>query len=875
MVLTKIQESAAKYPDKIAIRFKDGDQYRTFTYRELVSNVASVARALAQLGIAKGDRVALLSENRPEWVFSYLAVTSLGSVIVPLDAQLTDKEVAVLLANCEAKAVCVSAATREKLPKGKAVTVISFDAGDGVQFSAMMKAHAGESLPPAPADRDLAAILYTSGTTGDPKGVMLSHGNLTANCKSAIALDIVYQTDNLLCLLPLHHTYPAMACMILTLSLGATMTMLNSLKGPDIVACMQETEVSVLVGVPQLLTALRRAIFEKIEKSPVPLRMLAKLLLALSGLVRKLLGVNIGKALFGKVHARFGPKFRFMASGGARLDPDVYTDMSNLGFRVIEAYGLTETSPAATFNPMGRQKAGSIGVPIPDVELRIVDPDATGMGEIAIKGPNVMLGYYRKPEATAEVIRGGWFYTGDLGYKDKDGYYFITGRSKEMIVLSTGKKIFPDELEKFYKQLPSIKEICMVQTDRGLEAAVVPDFEYLKKMNIANVRETIAFEIEDLAKDLAPYKRISGLKIFKESLPVTRLGKLKRALVREQYLTGGERAEKTVHEGDEGILDSDAGRKVAACLAAFSVKKRIVPDDNLEIDLGLDSLSRVELVVSLEQTFGVGLPDSFGSEVFTVRDVVTKMQDLLASGTAKAGEHVRLSWAEILGQEPTDEAKALVRTDRNILCVLGWGIVRLFLKTFFTIYGRLTFQGVENLPLQGPYLITPNHLSNADAFLLTAAMPFGIGKQAFYLGDTKFFGGPVSSRVAQYAQVIPVDMEAKLYNALQLSAYVLRTGKILCVFPEGSRSRDGNMKEFKKGVGIIAKELNVPLVPVALTGTFSMMRPGQLYPRPSKVSVTFGKPLQPGDMAYEEITRELYEKVVEMLEQGPEVRSKK
>jgi long-chain acyl-CoA synthetase len=397
---------------------------------------------------------------------------------------------------------------------------------------------------------------------------------------------------------------------------------------------------------------------------------------------------------------------------------------------------------------------------------------------------------------------------------------------------------------------------------------VVPDFEYLKKMNIANVRETIAFEIEDLAKDLAPYKRISGLKIFKESLPVTRLGKLKRALVREQYLKGGERAEKTVHEGDEGVLDTDAGRKVMTCLAVFSVKKHIVPDDNLEIDLGLDSLSRVELVVSLEQTFGVGLPDSFGSEVFTVRDVVTKMQELLASGTAKAGAHIRLSWAEILGQEPSDEAKKLVRTDRNILCVLGWGMVRLGLKLFFLLYGRMTFRGMENLPPKGPYLITPNHLSNSDAFLLTAAMPFRVGKQVFYLGDTKFFGGPVSSRLAKYGQVIPVDMEARLYNALQLSAYVLRTGKILCVFPEGSRSRDGNIKEFKKGVGIIAKELNVPLVPVALTGTFSMMRPGQLFPRPSKVSVTFGTPLQPGDMAYEEITKELYKKVVEMLEQG-------
>jgi long-chain acyl-CoA synthetase len=620
------------------------------------------------------------------------------------------------------------------------------------------------------------------------------------------------------------------------------------------------------VGVPQLHAALRRAIVDQIDKSPKPVRMLAKALLSLSGLVRRLTGVKIGRALFGKVHRKFGPRFRLMASGGARLDPDVYNDMANLGFEVIEAYGLTETSPAATFNPVGKQKAGSIGVPIPNVEVRIVDPDPAGMGEIAIKGPNVMLGYYKRPDATAEVLRDGWFYSGDLGYRDRDGYFFITGRSKEMIVLSTGKKIFPDELEKFYKQLPSIREICLVETPRGLEAAVVPDFDYLRKMSIANARETIAFEIEDLQKDLPAYKRVMGIKIFKDPLPVTRLGKLRRPMVKELYQQGGERAEKTAGEGDAGVLGDDVGRKVLDCLRPFAVKKSIVPDDNLEIDLGLDSLSRVELVVSIEQTFGIGLPDSFGSEVFTVRDVVQKMRELLASGGAMAGkQHVRLSWSEILRQEPDDEAKALVRLERSLACILGWKVVRLCLKLFFKVFGRMTFTGVEHLPKKGPYLITPNHLSNADAFLLAAAMPSAVGSQVFYLGDTKFFGGPVSSRVAQYIQVIPVDMEARLYNALQLAAHVLRSGRVLCVFPEGSRSRDGSIKEFKKGVGIIAKELNLPLVPVALAGTYDMMKAGKLLPRPAKVSVAFGRPVHPAGLSYEEITRKLFGEVSGML----------
>ncbi len=473
-----------------------------------------------------------------------------------------------------------------------------------------------------------------------------------------------------------------MACILLTLSVGATATILNSLKGPDILACIQATGVTVLVGVPQLFAGLRRAIFEGINKKPAPVRALVTLLLRANGLLRKTVGLNIGKSLFREVHARFGPRFRIAASGGARLEPDVYTDMTNLGFTVIEGYGLTETSPVSTFNPLDRQKAGSIGIPVPGVEVRIAEPDENGQGEIAIRGPNVMLGYYKKPQETAEVLRDGWFYSGDLGYRDRDGYFFITGRSKEMIVLSTGKKIFPEELEKYYKKIPSIKEICLIQGERGIEAAVVPDFDYLRKMNLANSRETIAFAIEDLAKDLPPYKRITGLKIFKDSLPVTRLGKLRRTKVRELYERTGERAEKAVQEVDAGLLADPVMKKLLACLEPFSPKKNIVPDDNLELDLGLDSLARVELVVSIEKSFGISLPDSFGSEVFTVKDAVLKIKELLASGTVAAGKGVKMTWADILSQEPSEDLKAQLELDSGTFCSGARRLLTLMLRCF-------------------------------------------------------------------------------------------------------------------------------------------------------------------------------------------------
>ncbi len=321
MILNKIQEAAERYPGTIAVQMKIGDQYQQYAYRQVLRRIASATQSLSSRGIEKGDRIALLSENRPEWMFAYLATVSLGAVIVPLDAQLTEKEVALLLASSGAKAVFVSSATIQKLPRSGPLTVISFDPGSGVPFPDMLTARPDAQLPPAPASGDLAALLYTSGTTGDPKGVMLSHGNLASNCVSCTKLDLVHPDDNMLCLLPLHHTYPAMAAMLLCFSTGATVTLLNSLKGPDILACMQETKVSILLGVPQLFTGLRRAIFDAIQKKPAPVRLLVGLLLRLNGLLRRTVDVNIGRAAFGKVHAMFGPAFRLFASGGARLDP--------------------------------------------------------------------------------------------------------------------------------------------------------------------------------------------------------------------------------------------------------------------------------------------------------------------------------------------------------------------------------------------------------------------------------------------------------------------------------------------------------------------------------------------------------------------------
>lgn len=865
MILKHIEKIAQQHPERIAVQMKEGERYQQYSYRSLLDRIGAVARSLSDQGVVAGDRVCLFSENRPEWMIAYLATVAMGAVIVPLDAQLTEKEVALLIASSGAKAIFASSSTRAHLPRGASLKVITFDSDGAIPFSDMITAHPEAVRPPFLPPDTLAAILYTSGTTGDPKGVMLSHGNLVSNAESLVSLQLIRESDNLLCLLPLHHTYPAMACILLSLSTGNTVTILNSLKGPDILACMQETGVSVLLGVPQLYAGLRRAIFDAIQKKPVAVRVLVTILLRINRSLRTALNINIGKQLFRDVHAKFGPKFRLAASGGARLDPDVYTDMTALGFTMIEGYGLTETSPVSTFNPLSRQKAGSIGIPVPNVEVRIANPDELGQGEIAIRGPNVMRGYYKKPQETAEVLRDGWFYSGDLGYRDKDGYFFITGRSKEMIVLATGKKIFPEELEKFYKQIPSVKELCLIQGERGLEAAVVPDFEYLKKMNLSNSRETIAFEIEDLAKDLPPYKRITGLKVFKDPLPVTRLGKLRRAKVRELYDQSGERAEKSVQEADAELLDDPVMKKLLLCIQPFSSKKVVVPDDNLELDLGLDSLARVELVVSIEKTFGISVPDTFGSEVFTVKETFLKLNELLASGPSSPSQRVKMSWSDILAREPADALTSSIMLQTDLICSAFHVLLKGILSIIFRVLGRISVGGREHLPPSGPFILAPNHLSMADAPAVFSRLPWHIATQTYFLGATEYFDGPVTSWIGKRIHVIPVDMESRLSSAMQLAAYVLKQNKVLCVFPEGTRSRDGRIKEFKKGVGIIARELNIPIVPVAIRGTYEMLKSGKALPRPAKIHIEFGRPVYPEHRDYDAIVKALQQEVVKML----------
>ncbi len=867
-------ETADRFQDRIALQTEREGQYVRFRYSEVADHARRLATFLRRRQIAPGDRIALLSENRPEWAIAYLGILAAGATAVPLDAQLGHNEVENLLRHSESRVLIASEAELEKvspviarLPALSEVILLDAKAPPGIHpLPEILQSTEHDPLS-SPPPNAIASILYTSGTTGTPKGVMLSHANFVSNVAAAQELNVCGPEDNVLAVLPLHHVYPFMVTFLFPLLCGARVTFLHSLKPPDLLQCIQETGVTILPGVPQLLALLHRGIFQEINKRPRPVRLFFHLFLGLAGVARATLGKNLGSLFFPQIHRRFGGRLRIITSGGAKLDPAVARDLSRLGFTVLEGYGLTETSPGVTFSPPEQPRFESVGRPLSGVHVKIVDPDPEGVGEIAIQGPNVMQGYFKDAEGTAHSFRDGWFLSGDLGYLDAEGYLYITGRLKEVIVLATGKNIYPEEIEAHFLKSPFIKEICVLGGEElgdprteGLVALVVPNFEQLKAQRLSNAEGTIRWEMENLSRELPGYKRPIRLHMVKDPFPRTRLGKIQRHLVREVSVLR-ETVSAAVDErrplaSDQELWENPITQKVLTALPVLSRKKHgIRLDDNLELDLGLDSLSRVELVVALEELFDINLPAESGSEFFTVRDVVLGIQECLGerseAGVAETAAR-RPHWIKILEGKPPEPVLAdIAAADKPWALAVSF-LSHKILRLLFRLLCRFQVHGLEHVRDRGPYLITPNHASYIDGFAIGAAVPFGLVRHLYFLGFQQFFQNPITAMLAKAYRIIQVDAETYLFQALRAATHVLKQGEVLCVFPEGARSIDGEIKPFKKGVAILAKELNLPLLPARILGSFDIWPRGRSYPVPHPLTIVFGPPVTVEELLAEE-----------------------
>ena len=545
-----VDYAARQYGDAPFLLRWEGDDWRPIGFRETARRVHAFARRLQEIGIGRGSRVGLLSENRPEWGIAYLGLLEADAVVVPLDPQLEPGEVAEILEAAGAS-VCVASrrhfdtldrAVRNRLSNLGRVS-LDEDAEHPSLPEAVAKFSQAAPLPSQARPEDLAVLLFTSGTTGGPKGVMLSHANILSNVE-AVAQTFAFGTsDRLLSVLPLHHTFESTVGFLCLLRVGASVAYARGLKSADLREDMRTSGATILLGVPLLYEKLLAGVQSGIDGAPLAERMIARALLTLARLARLLTRRAIGGSLLRPLRERAGMgRVRLLVSGAAALPEDVFWGLMDLGWPVVEGYGLTECSPVVAANHPDRPRPGGVGWPLVGVEVSLESQDAEGNGEIVVRGPNVMLGYHRDPDATAEVMRDGWFHTGDLGRFLPDGRLRITGRIKNMIATAAGKKIYPEEVEAHLVLSPLVLEVVVAggrdeRTGREeVQAHVLPNLEKLQALarsqdaafDDAFVERTIKREIETRCQALSPFKRVKRVFVRREEFPKTTTGKIRR-----------------------------------------------------------------------------------------------------------------------------------------------------------------------------------------------------------------------------------------------------------------------------------------------------------------------------------------------------------
>jgi long-chain acyl-CoA synthetase len=838
---------ASEAAHRTAILFREGESVQEYTYGRIYRDSLAVARWLQAQGVKKGDRGVILLENRPEWAICYFGLLLAGAVAVPLDPVSRWDFLDHVFHETQARVIFTfpqaPLSQLREVPSLEKIVVSGegWEAGEKtVGFTEVLASPQSRKPLPAAHPHDLASIIYTSGTTGIPKGVMLTHKNFYANYLGITRVRALQPEDNFLSILPLSHSFPFTANLLTPLFSQLQITYLDTLKPDAILKCIKEQQVTIMAVTPQVLQLFYNGIQRQMDKIPWPVRHLLLGFLNFSWKMSRFLGVNPAQPLLRKFRRALGEQFRFFVSGGAKLPEALAAGFARLGFTVLEGYGLTETAPVVTMNPPAAFRIGSAGRPLEGVEVRILHPDAAGVGEVLIRGDNVMAGYYRHEAATREVLRNGWFHSGDLGYLDRDGYLFIQGRIKEIIVLSSGKNVSVEEVGQYYLQAPSVKEIFVTADAKAekLAAVVVPDLDFFRKIGETDIYGKVKWDLEVLSQGLESYKRVRDFVLISEELPKTRLGKVKIHEAQRLYQErAGKKYEKKRLAVAEGL--SPVGEIVVEVLARQLEDSRISLDDHLELDLGMDSLGLVQLLAALESRFNLKIRDEEFTGIFTVRELISFIEEKNPTA-AQEPEEETAAWDTILRTDPPPDLLQRLGINGGLAAWMATQGLSLVFRLWFKGMFDLQVYGGERLPGQG-YVLCPNHTSFLDGFLIAYAVPVHLRNHLFSLGYSRYFDLPVVRNISKLIRIIPVDSSRNVVAAMQVASYILRNGQVLCIFPEGSRSPTGEVGHFKKGAAILAKELAVKLVPVYIHGSYEAWPTGATLPRSHPIRVVFGR----------------------------------
>lgn len=900
-------DCAQRWPNNVALELQRRDHLESCTYAELRRMAESVGRWITEKKFDKGSRLAILADNHPRWVAAYLGTIASGCVVVPLDTALHADQVIKLLKDSSASAIfcdvrhlalAKSAASELKLgivltDPDRAASPLSEKENLLAVMPAMFKEGPG-SFKPAPANNDdLASLLYTSGTTADPKGVMLTHANFLGEVEAVFNWVDIGPNDALLGVLPLFHVLAQMANLLLPLVKGSRVVYLETLNTTELLRALSERNITAFAVVPQFFYLIHEKLMQEIAKRGPLTQKLFRAMTVVNRTTR-MVGINLGPVLFRKVHDTLGPKMRYLVTGGSRFDPTIGRAFRDLGVDILQAYGLTETTAAIFANAPRDNEIGSVGKALKGVDARIIDEqpqeDSPAVGEVAVRGAVVMKGYWNRPDATASVMRDGWFLTGDLGYFDSKDHLFLTGRKKEVIVLSNGKNVYPEEIEAHYLKSPYIKELAVIglegkpgESEDRLHAVIVPDFDLLRQRKIVNAKEVIRFDIEGLSQQIASTKRISSYEIWQDDLPRTTTRKIKRFEVEKRVKANQSKkiddeaeftAQKPLTGEETAWLDQPDVQRALKIIrqASRSAPEQMRPTLNLELDFGLDSMQRVELLSQLEEELGGDVDESQLMGIYTVRDLIDVVLQSAASGAGSSGKRPTFAgWKAILAEDPDDpDVLALAHPGR--FNDTFWYLVSRLIQVISLDRFDLKVRGLEKLPRDGPCIISSNHQSYMDPLILAGILSPEVFYRSFAVGTSEIFGKGLMRKIARSIKTIVVDPDANLIPAMRAGAFGLRHGLVLVLYPEGERSIDGTPKIFKKGAAILSINLQVPIVPVAIEGFFDAWPRNRRFQRFAPLEIVFGDPIVPpplsaaSEEAYEKLTAELKARIVEMWE---------
>ena len=805
-------------------------------YIDLVNNIKYYSDNFINLEENKFGLI--IMENRPEWIYSFFTIWDKNSAAIAIDAQSSPKEILYVLEDSNPDIIMCSNETEKNILEAisnynfkdniKVLNVDNFKIDD----EKMKKIANSEFELRNPEGNQTAAMLYTSGTTGSPKGVMLTYNNLMTEMEGIYEKGIFDHRDQILALLPFHHVLPLTATVLLMLRYQTSIVFVRKIASKEIFEALEKNRVTALIGVPRVFKLFYDGIKQQIDAKFITR--------AIFKIMSKSKSIPLKRKVFSKVHKKFGGHLDFIVAGGAKLDPEIARFYETLGIYSLEGYGLTETSPVIAVNSKKERKIGTIGKKLYNVDVKIENE------ELWVKGPIVMKGYYNKPEKTAEVMtEDGWFKTGDLAKIDEEGYITIIGRRNSMIVLSNGKNIDPETLENrlIAKSDKLIKEAGIFNHQNKLAAIIIPDLLECRKRNINNVKTYIKNIVEDYNLSAHNYEKVLDYKVFEEELPKTRVGKLRRFMLPNLYEQNVVKKAKVAEPDNE----------VYKILKEYVKKAKGIepqPEENLELEIGMDSLDIVEFFAYIENNFGLQLDE----EKFAEMPNLKLLSEYINEKAVKI-ENNEINWKQII-----EEAKP-IKDDKN-----RWitKFLKVFLDVIIKVYFRIQRNGREKLDPK-PKIYVSNHQSFIDPLILGSLLPKSILYNTIFLAIDWYFKKFPLKLLVSNGNVILIDINKNIRKSVEEIVGYLKSGKNVLIFPEGARTKDGKVAEFKKVFAIISKELGIDVQCLGIKGGFEAYSRYMKFPKPKKIKVAVLDIIKP-EGSYEEIAEKAKEIIIKYVE---------